>query len=42
MMRKQDREEDEQNFKIDMLIKEGKMKEAREEAYLKVFFNIAS
>jgi len=37
MMRKQDREEDEQNFKIDMLIKEGKMKEAREEAYLKVF-----
>ncbi|CBY32777.1 unnamed protein product [Oikopleura dioica] len=35
MMRKQDREEDEQNFKIDMLIKEGKMKEAREEAYLK-------
>ena len=36
MLRKQDREEDEQRIKIDMLIKEGKMKEAREEAYLKV------
>jgi len=35
MMRKQDREEDEQRIKIDMLIQEGKMKEAREEAYLK-------
>jgi hypothetical protein len=36
MMRKQDREEDDQRIKIDLLIKEGKMKEAREEAYLKV------
>ena len=36
MLRKQDREEDEQRIKIDMLIREGKMKEAREEAYLKV------
>ena len=36
MMRKQDREEDEQRIKIDLLIKEGKIKEAREEAYLKV------
>ena len=36
MLRKQDREEDEQRIKIDMLIREGKIKEAREEAYLKV------
>lgn len=34
MLRKQDRDEDEQRIKIDALIEQGKIKEAREEAYL--------